>query len=200
MKKLLALFLAVLFISGAAYADTAQTAGENVVIFSQTGAKLTDPPMMIRLVRYGKYGDNENDFLLSKLTSGDAVCWNTASHDGLTVSLCSAITDQPKFAGVLVTDLLTQDVGSSTTEADDNYGYMAVKGYCLADVDTSEATAGQSLQISVPDTSSTTITNEMLGAFDTRNNVATDNPPVSRDIGVLLVDPGADGLGIVELY
>jgi len=147
---------------------------------------MDQPPCYVVRVRYGMC-DAEAKNVNSSLMSGDIVKWDTNSADGVTISACTAITDA--VAGVLITPALTQDSG--TFDKDDNLAWMAVGGYVMASIDTSECTAGYVLclseQIAVN-------TGRGLGTW---NNSTT--AVQSKDIGTLLSDPGADGIAPVWL-
>lgn len=190
MRKLFVFAIAALFLmSGIALASSLQPAYQNAITIDGEGED-DQPPMFVKKVRYGaacSAGDGTQG-IIPKLNSGDVVKWDTTSADGYTVSACTATTDYGLVCGVLVTDLQTQD--SLGNVHDGNWGYMAVGGYCLADVDTSQCTAGNPLVLS------TSVT-PALTAFGTQNNQT--QLAISKDIGTLLNDPGADGMAQVWL-
>ena len=185
-KKIFLLALvALLSMGGLATAGT--TSGfdtTNAIILDGTGGVL-DRPTIIKKVRYAQMGPNKTS---PSLNSGDVVKWDVTSADGITVSACTATTDAP--CGVLVSVLMTDD--SAGFSVNDNYGWMAVGGYAVANIDTSEATAGQPLIL----TEQVTASLPYLGTVDLNSAPGSF---VSKDIGTLISDPGADGGGIVWL-
>jgi len=181
MRRLFVLTLAVLMICGIASAavNSIPTPTSRAVIYrTATGSSITEVGTVIVPVRYGNADDNA-----PSLASGDVVIWDTTSADAITISGC--ITDNAvTYAGVLVTTIATADVTDVSNNAR-NWGYMAIHGYCLAKVDTSESTTG-ALLISNGGTQSTSFgTSDLFGG-----TVGT----VSRDIGILLRDDASDGL------
>lgn len=178
MKKMLTILVALSFLfSGTAFA--AYPASDNVDILGPSGgAKGITPATQIVRVRYGMMAGVEPG-----LNSGDVVIWDTNSADGVTVSACVANNDGT-YAGVLVTAVQTAD-SMTVRGSSRNWGWMAVKGYCLAKCDTSLVSAGEGLSVN----------GENLGAsFSTGADAQ-----ISKDIGVLLADSGADGLMSVVL-
>jgi len=189
MKNLFRFFLVALFIVGLVYSAEAVTndyASQNVEILGASGGALgTTPPTVIMKVRYSRMDATPQSS--GSVISGDVLIWDTNSADGITVSRC--VVDSPNdtvyFAGVAVTDILSAD-STSTIAVTRNWGYMAVKGYCLAKVDTSESATGEKLTLGGA---------TLVGAFQT---VTTGTPAaattVSQDIGQLLTDTTVDGL------
>ena len=187
MRKIFTYLLIATFLStGVAFA-AAQTnvrsssAYTNAIPLGGNG-ELTQPPQFTLRVRYGN-----SDANMGSLASGTAVKWSTISDDGYTVSACIAATDA--VAGVLVTTLLTQD--SVTLGLDDNWGEMAVGGYALALIDITEATDGQVLCL----TEQVTPALPYLGTQDLHSTKSW----LSKDIGTLIKEPAADGLGVIWL-
>ena len=133
------------------------------------------PISQIVRVRYGQTGASH-----ATVVSGTVMMWDTNSADGVTVSVCtSAWAGDFAAAGVAVTPFLTDDNGVYN-EDDDSWGYMAVKGYCLALVDTSKAVTGGIL---VP-------SDALNGYYGTRGDQLLK---ASQDCGVLLTDTTSDG-------
>lgn len=195
MKKLMLFVLAfALLVTGwnvcyAANGDTKQPdyAYTRVLGGETPGDKC---PMYIRRVRYGMQGVGPTATgALDSIASGSVLVWDLVSNDGVTVSMyvVGSATAQLGIAGVAVTELLTQDAGVNTDISDDHYGYMAVGGWCLANVDISRATDGYTL---IPGTDAT-----LMGYFAT-SDLAVSN---SQDSGVLLREAAADGKGSVYL-
>ena len=175
MKKyLISLIALALLVTGVnAFAGTTEQPILSNPYYADGFGTQNTPPTVIRKVRYGRAG-----LSTASLGSGDVVCWDTNSADGVTVSACVAVFPYGSPAGVLVTALSTQDIGSlDDVINNDDYGYMAVSGYCLAAVDTSVADTGGSLCVS-------SVENAMFG---TNTKVA-----VSQDCGTLLSDTGSD--------
>lgn len=177
MKKLIGLVVAILLISsgvvfGAEIPFPASN-DRNIIIESALGGNAKLPTTIIKKVRYGRQGA---DF--AKLNSGDVVSWDGLSADGVTISACITSQNSGGFAGVLVTDILTTDTQG------DNWGYMAVGGYCLARVDTSEATTMHRLVVNGTN---------LVASFGTEDQTEAWLL-MSEDIGLLLSDSGSDGL------
>ena len=189
MKNLFRLLLAALFIFGSVYMAEAVTndyASQNVEIMGVSGGPSgITPPTVIMKVRYSQMDATPQSS--SNVVSGDVLIWDTNSADGITVSRC--VVDSPSdtayFAGVAVTGIQSAD-STSTLGITRNWGYMAVKGYCLAKVDTSESATGEKLTLGG---------STLVAAFQT---VTTGTPAaattVSQDIGQLLTDTTVDGL------
>ena len=181
MRKYLSLLLSAFLILGFAVnaGAIANYASDNAIIVDGSHGPAGITPMtQIVKVRYGIL-----DNFSQSLASGDVVSWDINSADGITITACVA-GGSDGFAGVLVTTMATAE--SMTVRASDrNWGYMAIKGYCLAKVDTSMAASGGTLQCN----------GSTLGAsFGTNAYVAIAPNTVSHDIGTLLNDTGADGL------
>jgi len=189
-KKLFLLLIAVFLLMGGlplVYAEA--PASQNVEYLSGSGGSAGVTPFTeVVRVRYGLQGVGLSD---ASLASGDIVVWDSNSADGITVSAC--IVDYAmSYAGVMVTTAATAD-SSTINPGTKNWGYMAVRGYALAKVDTSDATVNGQL-----------ITNggtliKSFGTVDSVGNPNVGNGLVSKDIGVLLSDTGTDGLMPVML-
>lgn len=174
MKKLFSLILVAMLLTGfAAHAD--QPTGDGYSIMGQGGQAGLTPRTLVIPVRYGL-----RSAVALSLSSGDVVIWDTTSADGMTISACVTDNDST-FAGVLISTIQTAD-SSSLRRNSRNWGKMAIKGYCLAKVDTSASTAGMAI---VPN-----------GATLSRSlaTTPTDGTQMSADMGVLLKDSGSDGL------
>lgn len=180
MKKIFVLFLAALvLISGQAFAGSTKIpAYEKIVIEDARGGDAAKPVQVVKRVRYGEAGA-----VSPGLSSGDCVSWDLTSADGVTVTKYDASAGTGNFAGILVTDLLTQDSGAAPS-ASDNWGYVCVRGYCLASADASIA-AGFRIKPSAT-------YDGAVGAA----NAAT----LSGDIGVCLETMAAGSLKKVMLY
>jgi len=185
-------FIALLIVGLAtsAYAVKNDYASNNVTILGVSGGPSgTTPPTEIVKVRYG-YTCQIALNSAGNISSGDVLVWDTTSADGITVSKC--ITDYPNsttgYAGVAVVDITTADT-TGTTGQERNWGYMAVRGYCLAKVDTSESSTGERLVMNGA---------TLVASFQTQVTGAP-GAPISDDIGVLLRDDAADGLMPVML-
>ena len=182
MRKLFVfLFVATLLISGGVvFAEEHDL--KNAEVFGMYGGPTgTSPATRIVRVRYA-VGASASEANQANLASGDIVVWNTTSADGVTVSLATA-SSQP-FAGVMVTSCMKAVTGDYSVDGSDrNWGWMAVQGYCHAQIDVSHATDGQGLRL-----------NE-----NKLNSFATDTNYMTQDIGTLLKEPAADGNGQVWL-
>jgi hypothetical protein len=186
-KKIFLLFIAVLLLLGGLPLVYAAPASQNIRDFSGSGgASGITPPTEVVRVRYGASGNS-----IAGLSSGDVVVWDLNSADGITISRCT-VTNAMSYAGVLVTDIATAD-SSSVLGSSRNWGYMAVKGYVLANIDTSAATAGELLMTNGADAT-------IFGSFATSPSLGgAGTLTISKDIGVLLSDSGSDGLNPVWL-
>lgn len=174
MKKILIFSLVILMmgIASIASAEYAQSAYSNVIDMNGEG-QVNQPPMYVVRVRYGLAGNST-----AALASGMVVSYDCNSADGVTVSAC--VGTYGPIAGVLVSALATQDSGSF--DQDDNFGQMCIGGYCLANVDATNAGAGRQLKLAFDGT--------LIGYFDTTSQGVIT---ASHDIGVLLTVPAADG-------
>ena len=192
MKKILCILIALaVAFSGSAFEDTnaagqrvggSGAASENVVILgSNMGSIGITPPTEIVKVRYGWA---PGPLLINDpgLLSGGVVIWDTTSSDGYTISVSTAVTQTALFAGVLVTDIGTAD-NITVRGRGRNVGYIAIRGYCLASLDDTQATVGGYLNIG-------NIEGGLRPAFVTD----AEATGTSSDIGVLLRDTAASGL------
>lgn len=184
MKKLFALFLiALLAFGGAVTVMAEQPTSDNYEIFGQGGAIGISAPTKVVNVRYAMSSANSHS-----LQSGDCVIWSTNSHDGITISACVTSND-PAFAGVLVTSILTAEgSGNSVSRNDRNWGKMAISGYCLVKA-TLGSTAGRQL---VPSGASSP-TNSAMTTADDLSVLTTTAVWLSSDTGVLLAAPASNG-------
>lgn len=182
--RFLSVLLAVLLIAGTAFAGITGTPQATDVIFVDGHKEATAvPAVYVKLVRYAFMDPSD---IAPALNSGDVVVYDTTSADGVTISgAVTQLTGQGIYAaGVLVTEINTADNATFDDEGD-NWGYMAVSGYCLARCD-SASVAGNPLIVAdaaVVDT-----------GFCTLPQVN-----ISQDIGVCLASPGSDGLAPVIL-
>lgn len=194
MKNLFRFFLVALLVVGLVYTAEAGSdyAAQNVVIEGTSGgATGTTPPVRIMKVRYSLMQATPQSST-GNVSSGDVLIWDTVSADGITVSKCAVDSpnDTVAFAGVAVTDITTAD-STSTIAVVRNWGYMAIRGYCLAKVDTSESATGEKLALGGA---------TLQGAFQTVNTgLGANAVNASQDIGVLLNDTTSDGLMPVTL-
>lgn len=185
MKKILYVILALALVFGAGYGYADSNSGPaygNAIWVGGAGSDVKQPPMEYIRVRYGMCSPNS-----PTLASGTVVSWDISSADGITVSACigvSSVGACPRVAGVMVTDMLTDD-NTTFDKSDRSFGYMAVRGYCLACVDVSQATAGYTL---VPTTATSN-----PGNFGTNICDGTLQTIVSQDTGILLSEGSADG-------
>jgi len=182
MRKLVAfLIIGLLIASPFCLADARYGTDNAVIIGPHMGPAGITPPSEIVKVRYGKMG------LLGietpKLTSGTAVVWDEVSRDGYTIS-CAVCENAQSFAGILVTDIETAD-STVVRGSGRNVGYICVRGWCLANVDTSEAESMERL-----------ITSSARDGYLETASAANVSKvyPVTNDVGVLIYDQGTDGL------
>lgn len=171
MKKYISLFLIAVFLLlgfAISFAE-APSSGNTFDFWGRGGATGSTPPTMTVKVRYGRSEPNQ-----PSLSSGDVVVWDVSSSDGMAISACM-VNNAQSYAGVLVTSIATKD----------GIGTMAIKGYVLAKVDTSAATAGTRL---IPNGGT------LMVSFASQSEVDNGVNAVSVEVGVLLQDTGADGL------
>jgi len=140
--KVISLALAMLLIGSVVYAATPAPANENVIYQYGKGQSRGGPMCTVVVpVRYGESDPNE-----ATLSSGDVVIWDTNSADGYSIEVLVTDLYGSNYAGVMVTDILTDDNGGVYDIHSRNWGWMAIEGYCLAKVDSTYATVGMSLQ------------------------------------------------------
>lgn len=136
------------------------------------------PPTVIVKVRYDLEPEPSATWSTSDhIVSGDALVWSSTSNDCYSVSKCVTSFD-PLFAGIAVEAIKTAD-SSNLSGAGENVGYMAIKGWALANV-----AAKASVNKRIYPTAEST--------FDTGDRAvdATGVIVLSEDIGVLMGDPG----------
>jgi hypothetical protein len=198
-KSLFAFLFAVLLVMGGVlnvYADADIQSGDNAVIFgSYMGPEGMTPPTFVQKVYVTGHGTLEADqydtstVIDQGIDVGDVVMWDTTRADGYSVTILNADAGvggiaNACVAGVMVTNC-SRDTGTLTTPKGSglNVGYMAVKGFCYAKVDTSAAATGGAL-----------IANgsTLEGSFATAPTTMSGKA-LSQDIGILLLDNGADG-------
>ena len=195
MKNLFRFLLVALLVVGFAYAAEASNdyAAQNVEILGVSGgASGTTPPTLIMKVRYGYTCQIAQDSN-GNISSGDVLVWDYNSADGITVSKCIADVDGAgdylqHFAGVAVTNITSADT-TAKKGIERNWGYIAIKGYCLANVDTSESGSGEKLALNGA---------SRTASFQTSVSGAIA-VGLSEDIGQLLNDTASDGLMPVQL-
>jgi len=181
MRKLFFVVLAITLLCGGVVYAANDYAVPNPVIVGSTGGQLGySPATQIVRVRYGYMNSTKTH---SALSSGDIVIWDTNSSDGITVRGPEATytTGDGRFAGVLVSSIGTADTGA-IDPWDDNWGWIAVKGYCLASVDAAITVGGVTCGIGVATT----------GGLSTMQDAT-----MSRDVASLLKTTTAAGLAPV---
>lgn len=178
--KVLSVLIALLMVAGTAFAGSPPAPAYENAIYVGGNGEPGSPPMEYVLVRYANRDVND-----AGVISGDVLVFNTVSADGYTISID---TIGYGFSGVAVTNIATPDTNVANL-LEDNWGYMAIRGYCLAKVDTSSATTGFDV---VPNG------NTVKGSFGTKDFFDAGNaggPGInSADVGVLLIDNASDGL------
>lgn len=122
--------LAGLFLSTLSYAYPSPTYSEWTDI-SRNNSRAT-AVRELKLVRFGLAGPSSVG-----VVSGEAVIYDVASDDGVTVALTTTSADRA-FAGIAVTAISTSDNSSGTSAFDDigrrNWGWIIVHGPALAKV------------------------------------------------------------------
>ena len=173
MRKILIFSLVILMIgvAGKAYAAYNASGYSNVIDMNGEG-QVNQPPQYVVRVRYGLAGISTTG-----LSSGTVVSWDCLSADGVTVTAC--VGDYGPIAGVLVSALSTQDSG--TFDQDDNFGQMCIGGYCLANVDATNAKAGSTLGLATDPL--------LIGYLKTK----LTETAISHEVGTLLTVPASDG-------
>ena len=173
MRKLVSVLVVVslLMVAGLSFAEA--PGRENIFdLFGRGGSTgVTSPTTVIKV----RYANRQLD--APALASGDVVVWDIVSADGMAISACER-NNELSYAGVLVTSIATND----------GVGWMAIKGFVLARVDTSQIETGNRV---VP--GGATLVRAFGGAVQTVPTDAT-LAQISRDVGTLLRDTGTDGL------
>ena len=148
IKKISLITLAILLISGVAFAGTVNNEHSSTqysgAIIWQGPRDIDEPLQIVVPVRYSSCEANE-----TSIASGAALIWDTNSADGVSVTKALGTDGDLRFAGIAVTTLLTQDSGS--LDADDNWGMMCIKGYCLASMDSSTTIGSETAALGVSD-------------------------------------------------
>ena len=172
-KLLLAALIVALLVPGLAYAANRTTAYPGAIRVDGHN-ELGQPPQYVMKVRYSVQGANQ-----TKIASGDVVLWDNTSGDGVSVYKVAdgqrnvAVSSDVRFAGIAVSDILTNDSSSIT---DYNPGDICVGGYCLASLDTAVDVSSAQGEIG-------------LGvAAGTGGLVPIDSTNNSQDVGIALQD------------
>lgn len=190
MRKILSLILVSLFIAGVGVSFADSYAGKNYVDFSGRGGPTgVTPPTEVMRVRYGRMGGVGADS--DGLKSGDVCCWDGISADGLTISGC-IVEDAVSVAGILVEDIATSD-STKVTGSGDNWGYIAIKGFVHAKIDTDKCTTGMRL-ITAPIENDDDNWLETTELYQGTVTVGTVTVLSGDNIGVLLRDSGSDSV------
>lgn len=144
MKKIFILVLIALFVATTAFAYIIPSPGIGDKMGQ--GKFPSDPHKTFRLVRYVPLaGASVQATNVENAASVDSVMiWDTASDDGVTVTLC-ALSGDTRVAGVAAVTILTPEVGTlGNTAAEDigkrNWGW--IQTYGPAEVSTDASTAG----------------------------------------------------------
>lgn len=94
------------------------------------------PPSWVLKVRYAAANNTAGTLLAESIKSGEAVIWDVNSADGITVTrVLGGTAADMRFAGIAVTEIPTQDAGATALVSTNDYGYICVRGYCLASID-----------------------------------------------------------------
>lgn len=188
MKKLF-IFCLILVLPLAVFAAPKYPDLDNIIIEAGQGANPTAPPTTVRLCRFGRAGGGD----IPGISSGTVVGFDVNSKDGISILSYDPSTEKisGNVVGVLVTDIETDNDGAMETTPGDNWGYMAVKGYCLASIDAAMP-AGTLLGPSVYAGA--------LGRAKVPVGVPESTNQVSRVVGILIEDSKAGKMGEVYLF
>lgn len=205
MRKILFSIFALLLMAGFVYADSDIQSGDNTIILgSHMGPTGKTPPTEVQkcyVTSHGTLAAGKYDASAAVDTGidvGDVVEWDTTRADGYSVSIGNSdwATEAPttcQFAGVMVT-ACSRDTATLTTPSGSgtNVGYMAIRGFCLAKVDTSLSVVGEPLIMNGA---------TLAASFATipTGDSTRKGHSMSQDIGTLLTDDGYDGLMKVVL-
>jgi len=132
MKKLMFLILALALLMGVSNVSFAAEPAYENTIWAGGHGEYNKPMSEIIRVRYSGQGA-----VVTKIASGAVVLWDTTSGDGVSVVQSGANGDG-RFAGVAVTDLLTQDTSDLQSA---RYGYICIRGYAIASIDSTVTAA-----------------------------------------------------------
>jgi len=203
MKKLILLSLAVLFVMvGVSYATVEIASPDNAVIVGPYMGPVGKTPVTeVIKVYVTSHGTLEAEtagyYIQPDATAaadqgvdvGDVMEWDLTRADGYCVTICNADTYSSgiaasPFAGVMVTPC-SRDTATLTTPSGTGYnvGYMAIRGFVYAKIDTSNSTTGEAL---IPNGGT------LEGSLGTVPTIAKISG--SQDIGILLTDTASDGL------
>jgi len=141
LKRLLLVSLAILLLSGIAFAVTpgggkSPGRGELVEMPYQS-----DPPKRFRVVRY--LGTQDTD----GIAKDSIVVWDTTIDDGVTINTTTTSGDST-VAGILVQAILTQDVVDNTAIQDigrDNWSWLQTYGLSQVDLSAAAVSAGDAM-------------------------------------------------------
>ena len=203
MRKIfLALIVASLVMGGVAFASSEIMSPDNAVIVGpHMGPTGKTPPTEVIKVYVTSHGTLEADqFDVTAAADqgvdpGDVMIWDTTRADGYAVAIATsnfgtASVATIPFAGVMVTPA-SRDTSTLTTPSGTgtNVGYMAVRGFCMAKIDTSAAATGEALIVNG---------GTLEGSFATTPQTLAGKG-LSQDIGILLTDTSSDTLMKVVL-
>ena len=127
MKKLIFGFIALLMVSGNAFAY--QDDGN-----ASTKREIAGAPAWIGYREYMlvRYANNLDAGSNTPLSAGDVVVWSCVSDDGVTVDLVSTASSSDAVAGVVVSTTIPSCETVGTTAQTDygrrNWGYIQVRG------------------------------------------------------------------------
>lgn len=176
MKKLFAIFAAIILASGVSFAASIPAPDDEGMLLKNTqGGKASDPLKVYQIVRNGLNGQDD-----STISSGAVVIWDTNSADGVTVTTTTTSADGA-VAGILVTDLLTGDAGATSASDDNgrrNWGILQVYGPVSATI-----TAGGSNGAAAK---SGLITSSDAGVVTTFESGESDNLTSNKNFGFFL--------------
>jgi hypothetical protein len=209
MRKLLSLIIISLFVmSGLVFASSEWTYENVTILGPRMGPKGQTPPVEVIKVTVGSEDDS--------IAVGDVMAWfvEAGATDGNALGFavakirrgCSEDVSNYQnegfgpYAGVMITVATSNDQGGGGGWTNANplnpassIGYMAIRGFCDAKVDTSQATVSDHLVVGGH---KSTAGGAGPGYFMTLNNITgvSSEKGFSEDIGVLLEDTGTDGL------
>ena len=130
-RKLLSLFLAVLFIAGTVFAAGFRTGPSGAGEILGQGKYPSDPHRIYRLVRYVATD--------ATLVAESIVVWDTSSDDGVSITTTTLSSDST-VAGIIDQEALTPDVVDNEASADigrDNWTWLQTYGKAEVRIDAS---------------------------------------------------------------
>ena len=147
MKKILSFLMAILLMSGIAFAaQPGNRTSPGIGDIMGNGGVPSDPHRIFRLVRCVPASGSAD---ITTISANSIVIWDTTSADGVTVTTTTNSCDS-RVAGVLVVSALTpESLGKTAAEAIGrrNWTWLQTYGLCTVDLsaETSVNTAGKAI-------------------------------------------------------